>query len=179
MNRLLGAFSLRHWSIKYRIAIAVAVLFVAMVALTNALEMRLLREDMGRVLSDQQFTLVQRAAREIDTKFEISISVLAGSAAFITDADLAQPARLREQFRQKPGVLSLFDDLLVLNPAGRIVTDYPEVAGRTGVDASDRAFFRDVVKTHQTVISEPLLGKTRASPSCRWPRRSSRSTIAS
>ena len=60
--------------------------------------------------------------------------------------------------------MSFFDDLLVLNPAGRIVADYPELPGRAGVDASDRASSRDVVKTHQTVISEPLLGKTRGEP---------------
>jgi diguanylate cyclase (GGDEF)-like protein/PAS domain S-box-containing protein len=164
MNRILAAVRLRHWSIKYRIAFAVALLFVVMVALTNALQMRLLREDMGRVLSEQQFSLVQRTAREIDSKFETGISVLAGTAAFISDADMAQPARLREELHQKPGLLSFFDDLLVLNPAGRLVADYPELPGRTGVDASDRAFFRDVVRTHQTVISEPLLGKTRGEP---------------
>lgn len=164
MNRIWAAVRLSHWSIKYRIALAVALLFVVMVATTNALQTRLLREDMGRVLSDQQYTLVQRAAREIDSKFETGVSVLAGTAAFITEADMAQPARLREQFRQKPGLLAFFDDLLVINPAGRIVMDHPEVAGRIGVDASDRDFFREVVKTHQTVISEPLLGKTRGEP---------------
>ena len=99
MNRLYSVFRPKYWSLKYRIAIAVALLFVIMVTLTNALQMRLLREDMGHVLADQQYTLVQRAAREIDTKFETGISVLAGAAAFITDADMAQPARMREEFR--------------------------------------------------------------------------------
>jgi diguanylate cyclase (GGDEF)-like protein/PAS domain S-box-containing protein len=164
MNWLYAVFRPKYWSLKYRIAIAVAVLFVLMVTATNAVQMRLLREDMGRVLAEQQFTLVQRAAREIDTKFETGISVLAGAAAFVTDADMAQPLKMREEFRQKPGVLSFFDDILVLNPAGRIVVDYPEVAGRVGVDASDRSFFREVVRTHQTVISEPVLGKTRGEP---------------
>lgn len=164
MNWLYAAFRPRYWSLKYRIAISVALLFVLMVLGTNAVQMRLLREDLGRVLSEQQYTLVQRSARDIDQKFETGISVLAGTAAFITDADLAQPARLRDEIHRKPGVLSFFDDLLVLNPQGRIVSDWPEVAGRAGVDASDRAFFREVIRTHQTVISEPVLGKARGEP---------------
>jgi diguanylate cyclase (GGDEF)-like protein/PAS domain S-box-containing protein len=164
MNWLYSAFRPKYWSLKYKIAIAVGALFVVMVLATNALEMRLLREDLGHVLAEQQFTLVQRTARDIDQKFETGISVLAGTAAFITDADMAQPARLRDEVHRKPGVLSFFDDLLVLNTSGRIISDFPELAGRVGVDASDRAFFREVVRTHQTVISEPVLGKTRGEP---------------
>ncbi|HEY2627616.1 MAG TPA: diguanylate cyclase, partial [Usitatibacter sp.] len=89
---------------------------------------------------------------------------LAGTAAFITAADLSQPDRLREQLHARPALMAFFDDLIVLNPAGRIVTDYPEVPGRVGIDVSERQFYRDVVKKHQTVISEPLLGKTRGEP---------------
>ena len=103
MNRILAAVRLRHWSIKYRIAFAVALLFVVMVALTNALQIRLLREDMGRVLSEQQFTLVQRtAARD---RLEVRDRHLrAGGHRGLHQrcATCAQPARLREQFRQKP-----------------------------------------------------------------------------
>src|SRR5579862_3353089 len=164
MNWLYSVIRPRYWSLKYRIAIAVATLFVLMVLATNALQMRLLREDLGRVLSEQQFTLVQRTATDIDSKFETSIAVLAGTAALITDAGMGQPARLRDEFRQPPALHSFYDDILVLNPAGRIVADYPEVAGRAGVDASDRGFFKEVVRTHQTVISEPVLGKTRGEP---------------
>jgi diguanylate cyclase (GGDEF)-like protein/PAS domain S-box-containing protein len=164
MSRIIDAIRLRSWSLKYRIAIAVALLFIVVMAATNAVQMRLLRDDMGRVLAEQQYSLVQRTAKEIDLKFESGISVLAGTAALLTDADLSQPSRLREQLRQKPGVLFFYDDLLVLTPTGRILSDYPEVPGRAGVDASDRAFFKEVIRTHQTVISEPVLGKARGEP---------------
>ena len=164
MAPLLAKLRPRGWSLKYRIAFAVAVVFVVMVAITNALQMRLLREDLGRMLAEQQFTLVQRMAREIDAKFETGISVLASTAALITSTDVAQPLHLREEFRARPALLSFFDDILVLGPDGRILVDYPQVDGRAGVDASDRQFFREVVRTHQTVISEPQLGKTRGEP---------------
>jgi len=154
----------RGWSMKYRIAFAVALLFAFTVAATNALQLRLLRDDLGRLLAQQQFTLVQRLAREIDAKFETGIAVLAGTAAFITPADLAHPEQLREELRQRPALQSFYDDLLLLSPAGRVLVDYPQVEGRVGVDASDRAFFREVVRTHQTVISEPQVGKTRGEP---------------
>ena len=164
MKRLFSAFRLRAWSLKYRLAIAVGLLFAVTVLITNALQLRLLRNDVGRVLSEQQYTLVQRMAHEIDAKFDTGVAALAGTAAFVTEADIAQPERLREQLRARPALLAFFDDLIVLGPTGHIVTDYPEVPGRAGVDATDRAYYQEVVKKHQTVISEPLLGKTRGEP---------------
>ena len=164
MAPIFAALRPRAWSMKYRIAIAVAAVFVVVVFLTNALQMRLLREDLGGLLAGQQFTLAQHIAREIDTKFETGISVLAGTAAFISAADLAQPQRLRETLRQRPALYAFYDDLLVLSPGGRVLADYPQVEGREGIDASDRAFFREVVRTHQTVVSEPQIGKTRGEP---------------
>jgi diguanylate cyclase (GGDEF)-like protein/PAS domain S-box-containing protein len=154
----------KSWSIKDRVALAVALLFVVVVGAASTLQIQLLRNDFTQVLSEQQHSLVRRVAHEIDAKFETGVSALAGTAAFIDDTDLANPALLREQFRRRPALMALFDDLIILNPAGTIYVDFPEVAGRVGVDASDRAFFKEVLKTHQTVISEPVIGKTTREP---------------
>jgi diguanylate cyclase (GGDEF)-like protein/PAS domain S-box-containing protein len=151
-------------SIKNRVAFAVALLFVVVIGASSTLQMHLLRDDFTRVLSDQQYSLVKRVAGEIDAKFETSVSALAGTAAFIAAGDLAKPAELREQFRQRPALMALFDDLIILSPAGVGIVDFPEIAGRVGVDASDRAYFKELLRTHQTVISDPVIGKTRREP---------------
>src|SRR3974390_536768 len=127
MAGVLSKVRFKFWTIKDRVAIAVAVLFVVAVAASSAVQMRALREDFTRVLSDEQYSLVKRMAREIDAKFATSVRALAGTAAFITARDLAQPAMLREQFHERPALSAFFDDLLVLDPEGVIVVDYPEV----------------------------------------------------
>jgi diguanylate cyclase (GGDEF)-like protein/PAS domain S-box-containing protein len=51
-----------------------------------------------------------------------------------------------------------------MDARGRVIADYPETAGRAGIDASDRAYYRDVLAARRPVISEPLLGKVRREP---------------
>ena len=60
------------------------------------------------------------------------MAALAGTAAFITEADIKQPERFASSCAPRPALMAFFDDLIVLSPAGLIVTDYPEVAGRAG-----------------------------------------------
>ena len=164
LSRSLVKSPFNSWSIKDRVAAAVAVLFMVAVAVSSALQNRGLREDFTRVLAEEQYALVKRTAHDIDAKFAACVSALAGTAAFIRPADLAQPAQLREQFHERPSLMSFFDDVIVLGPDGIGIVDYPEVPGRANVNASDRSFFKEVVRTHQSVISEPLRGKTSGEP---------------
>jgi diguanylate cyclase (GGDEF)-like protein/PAS domain S-box-containing protein len=154
----------KYWSIKSRVALTVGLLFVAATGVVSIVQMQLLRAEHGRLISLQQYSLVERMARDIDAKFETGERALAGTAAYIDEKDLADPAKLRREFQEHPAWMALFDDLLVLGPDGIGIVDFPEVAGRAHVDASDREYFRRVVATRRSAISEPLLGKTRREP---------------
>ncbi|HEX3062707.1 MAG TPA: hypothetical protein VHP55_08535, partial [Usitatibacter sp.] len=155
---------MKPWSIKDRVAFAVALLFVAVLVVASTIQMRLLEGDFVRIVSDQQASLVARVAREIDSKFETGAGALSATAAFMDERDLADPPHIRKQFAERPSLLALFDDLLVQDPKGVVVTDFPELAGRAGLDASDRKYFKEVISNRSTVISEPVLSKTRHEP---------------
>jgi len=155
---------MKPWSIKDRVAFAVALLFVAVLVVASTIQMRLLEGDFVRIVSDQQASLVTRVAREIDSKFETGAGALSATAAFMDERDLADPPHIRKQFAERPSLLALFDDLLVQDPKGVVVTDFPELAGRAGLDASDRNYFKEVISNRSTVISEPVLSKTRHEP---------------
>jgi diguanylate cyclase (GGDEF)-like protein/PAS domain S-box-containing protein len=151
-------------SIKDRVALAVALLFVAVLGAASTLEMRLLETDFVRIVGEQQASLVGRVAGEIDSKFETGAGALSATAAFMDERDLADPDQIRNQFTERPSLSALFDDLLVQDSRGIIVVDFPMLAGRTGLDASDRPYFRDVMSARKTVISEPVIGRTRREP---------------
>ena len=155
---------MKPWSIKDRVAFAVALAFVAILVAASTIQMRLLEDDFVRIVSDQQASLANRVAHEIDGKFETCAGALSATAAFMDERDLADPAQIRKQFAERPSLLALFDDLLVQDAKGMVVTDFPQLAGRVGLDASDREFFRQVVANHNTVISEPVLSRTRREP---------------
>ncbi|HEX4780307.1 MAG TPA: diguanylate cyclase [Usitatibacter sp.] len=155
---------MKHLSIKERVAFSVALLVVAIMVVANMVQMQLLESGFVRIVSDQQASLVARVTREIDSKFETGAGALSATAAFMDERDLADPRQIRKQFAERPSLLALFDDLLVQDSKGTIVTDFPELAGRAGLDASDREYFRQVVAGHVTVISEPVLSRTRHEP---------------
>ncbi|HEX4332645.1 MAG TPA: diguanylate cyclase [Usitatibacter sp.] len=155
---------MRAWSIKERVAFAVALLVVAVLVVASTIQMRLLEDDFVRIVSEQQASLVARVAHEIDSKFETGAGALSATAAFMDERDLADPAQVRRQFAERPSLMALFDDLLVQDAKGIVVTDYPELAARKGLDASDRDYFKQVVSSRSTVISEPVLSRTRHEP---------------
>lgn len=151
-------------SIKTRATVGIALVCVALVAVIGAALVHLLREDFGRVAADQQYALSTRIAREIDARFESGTSVLVATASLIDGSALANAPGLRRELGRNPALQAIFDDVLVLDGRGRIVADYPEVEGRVGVDASDRAFFREVKMRLRPAVSEPLRGRARGIP---------------
>ena len=155
---------MRPWSIKDRVAFAAALAFAAVLVVASLVQMQLLEQDFVRIVAEQQASLVARVAGEIDSKFETGAGALSATAAFMDERNLAEPLQIRKQFAERPSLMALYDDLLVQDPKGILVADFPELAGRVGLDASDRGYFKDVMSSRSTVISEPLLGRTRREP---------------
>jgi diguanylate cyclase (GGDEF)-like protein/PAS domain S-box-containing protein len=153
-----------RWTIKDRVALGVALLFVAALIAVGAVQRRLMQADLARIVTDQQATMVNRVAREIDSKFETGANALSATAAFIDERDLSDPKKMRKDFAERPALLALYDDILVQDTKGIVIVDYPELAGRAGLNAGDREYFKEVLRTHSTVISEPVLSRTRREP---------------
>ena len=158
------ASALRHWSLKARISAAMAMLFVAAFVAAWFVQTRYLRVAYASVASAQVESDAARMAAEIDAKFATSRRVLEQSAEVIARERPTDPAAFAQHIRSRPALFTLFDDFLLLDLSGGIVADYPVVPGRRGVDLSDRAFFREALARSRTVVSDPLLGKTRREP---------------
>ena len=149
--------------IKVKVALATSITSVVVVGFVTAMQMRKLEEDFTRVLFAQQTALINRTAEELDDKLSMLLGIVAMSAKVQPLAIAHDPAALRAYYMDR-AVLSLFDDILVLDRNGQVIADLPEVAGRTKVNAGDRDFFKRVLATRQPLIAEPVIGRTGKQP---------------
>src|ERR1043166_4918179 len=151
-------------SIKSKLALVCAGMFIALVALITLVQMPLVRSEMAAVLSDQQFTLVTREAGDIDEKLALRRHVLASAAAMMPAAIVDDGEKLYWNYLDQPALLALFDDIYVFSPRGKVLTDLPRTEGRRGRDISERDYFKQTMASAQPVISQPFLGKTNNQP---------------
>ena len=155
---------LQRLSIRTRASLAAALLSTLVVVTLTAVVLQSLRDDFRAVLMSQQSSLVERAARELDAKLAQDVDILRVAAEKLADAHARGATDLRSLYSGDVGLLAHFDDLLVLDPNGQVLADVPPVPGRSTVNASDRAFFRQAMRTRKPVVSEPVLSKLRAEP---------------
>ncbi|WP_312435907.1 response regulator [Janthinobacterium sp.] len=149
--------------IKAKVALATSLTSVAMIALVTLVQVQRMRDDFTKVLLSQQTAMIDRTAEELDDKLGMLLDVITETARRQPAALMEQPAQLRDYYTQR-AMLALFDDVLVLDAHGKVVSDVPEVPGRSGIEVADREYFQTVMRTRQPMITEPLLGKTSGLP---------------
>jgi len=149
--------------IKVKVALATSATSIVMVGLLTVLELRRMQDDFTKVLFTQQTALINRTAEELDDKLTMLLGIVALSAQQTPPELMATPQQLRAFYR-RGAVLSLFDDLLVLDAHGIVAADLPDQGNRVGVDASDRAYFKRVMAEKKPFISEPLIGRVNKQP---------------
>ncbi|HEX5341890.1 MAG TPA: cache domain-containing protein, partial [Duganella sp.] len=149
--------------IKAKVALATSITSVLMIGLVTLVQTRRMQEDYTRVLFTQQTALINRTAQELDDKLTMLLDIIALSARNQPAALPLSEEPLRAYYNDR-AVLSLFDDLLVMNPQGKVISDLPRVPGRVGIDAADRAYFKTVMRTRKPMITEPLIGRANKQP---------------
>jgi PAS domain S-box-containing protein len=149
--------------IKAKVALATSITSVLMIGLVTLVQTQRMQEDYTKVLFTQQAALVSRTAQELDDKLTMLLDIIALSARNQPPALANSTEQLRDYYQNR-AVLALFDDLLVLNAEGKVISDLPLVPGRVGIDASDRAYFKTVMRTRKPMITEPIIGRANKQP---------------
>jgi len=126
---------------------------------------RMLREDMERVLGEQQFQAVSMMARDLDDGLTLRLQALQAVAQLATPALLADPPALQAWLAQKPIVLNLFNGgAWVAAADGVAIADVPLSAHRTGTAYIGVDVVASVLTDGRPQISSPMLGKKRQLP---------------
>ena len=149
--------------INVKVALATSITCVILIALVTVLQAQRLREDFTKVLFAQQDALINRTAQELDDKLTAMLDVVAQAARRQPRAIAGDPAALRAYYEDSV-LLSMFDDLMVMDADGVVIADLPQVEGRAGLSAADRAYFRKVIETRKPLVAEPVLGKAGKQP---------------
>jgi PAS domain S-box-containing protein len=149
--------------IKAKVALATSITSILMIALVTVVQMQRMKADFTKVLFTQQTALITRTAEELDDKLTMLLDIIALSARQ-QPVDIAGSTERLRAYYQDRAVLALFDDLLVLSPQGVVIADAPIQPGRVGIDASDRAYFRTVMRTRKPLIAEPVVGRSHGQP---------------
>lgn len=119
---------------------------------------RFLREDLTELVSSQQTAMAEAVAQDIDARIQDRLRLLKRLAQTLPPALLDQPEALQawlgERYQLNP-VFSL--GVLVVDTHGRVLADYPKVAGRAGSFIVDNPDFMRVVQG-EGGVGRPRLG---------------------
>ena len=74
------------------------------------------------------------------------------------------PEWLGYELRKNDALLAWFDAIVVSNSNGIIVSDWPAVAGRVGLDTAEFEYFRMLRGTRRPYVSEPFVGRASEMP---------------
>lgn len=152
-------------SLKLRFSIVVSIGVLALVSGMGAILMHYAQKDLLATLSKQQLGLVSRVADDLDARLKLAMDALTASAGTLPRELLADPDGFTAFHAQHPALLQIFDEIMIVSPAGRVTAAYPQVGGPfIGVDVHERAYFQRAMAFAKPVISDPLRGKVTGQP---------------
>ncbi|WP_374581338.1 response regulator [Pseudoduganella sp.] len=149
--------------INVKVALATSITSIVMIAVVTVLQAQRLRQDFTKVLFAQQNAIVTRTAEELDDKLTALLDVISQTARKQPRRLLGDPAALRDWYEER-AMLSIFDDVILLDPNGTVVADVPLIPGRVGVSIGEREYFKQVVATRKPLIAGPVKSKVSGQP---------------
>ncbi len=150
-------------SLKLRFSIVVSIGALALVSGMGAILMHYAQKDLLATLSTQQLGLVTRVGDDLDVRLKLALDSLTASAGALPRELLADPAGFSALQAQQPALLQMFDEIMIVSPAGRVTAAYPQEPF-IGIDVHERAYFQRAMAFAKPVISDPLRGKVTGQP---------------
>ena len=118
-----------------------------------------LRQDLQRVLGEQQLALVTAMADNIDKDVRVRIQALEALARDLAPALKLAPAAVQAELMHRPGYQALFNrGVFVLSQDGRAMADNPHAPGRVGRNYGDELDVARVLEEGTPVVGRLRLG---------------------
>ncbi len=152
-------------SLKSRVLVLTLGIFLVSIWSLSFYVVRILKDDLQIMLSEQQFANVSQMAALIDGALEDRLQSLEIIAASLNPAVLRNPARLQTALNEQVLALRLFNGgIFVADARGTAIADAPQVAGRLGTNYMDRSSVALPLKDGRSMIGKPALGKKLLAP---------------
>ncbi len=154
----------RFASLKVKLTLGAVLLGVVLLFVQSMLHYSVLRGSLLERIEIDQFALVSEVAAGLDEKIEERLKALS-EAALGARLPIDGPLPPLEAFlANEKALLTMFDDLYIFDPRGVLRVDWPEKAGRRGLDMSSRDYIRGVRQQRMAVVSQPVIGRSTRQP---------------
>ncbi|MEI8157741.1 MAG: cache domain-containing protein, partial [Burkholderiales bacterium] len=154
----------RH-SLKTRVTLLTLALFVIGIWALAFYASRLLRDDMQRMLGEQQFSTVSVLAHEISDRLDDRVQALETVAKDAGPAMLVNADAVQALLVQRPLLQLMFNGgVFATGIDGTAIADLPLSAGRIGTNYFDRESVSIPLKEGKTMIGRPNIGKKLGAP---------------
>ncbi|MBI5909388.1 MAG: PAS domain S-box protein, partial [Betaproteobacteria bacterium] len=152
-------------SLKTRVTLFTLAIFLIGIWSLAFYASRMLREDMQRLLGEQQFSTVSFIAADVNHEVNDRLRALETMAGIVSPAMLGNTAALQAFLEQQPIVQVLFNGgLIAYRLDGTAIADFPLSAGRIGINHMDRDFLVAALKEGKSTIGRPVMGRKLQSP---------------
>jgi signal transduction histidine kinase len=146
-------------SIKTRVTLITLAIFMISIWTLTFYVSRMLREDLERVLSEQQFSTASIMAAQVNQDLDDRLRSLEVVAGEVSLAIMGNSAALQTLLEHRPIFQRLFNaGIFATRLDGVAIADVPISTGRIGMNSGDRAWMIEALKGKST-IGRPIIGK--------------------
>ena len=152
-------------SLKTRVTLFTLGIFLVSIWSLALYASRMLREDIVRLLGEQQFSTVTFMASEVQRQVDDRFKALGAVATSISPELLGKPQDLQKHLEQRPIFQAFFNaGIYVTGPDGVARASIPVTAQRVGVNYLDRDYIRIPLQRGSPAIGQPVMGRQVKAP---------------
>ncbi len=152
-------------SIKTRVTISVLLIFLLSLWAMTFYTSLSLRQDLQKLLGEEQLTKANYVANRINDEFEERFLALSSIAANITPALLNKPEQLQIFLERYSEFRQLFNGGMFITQAdGTAYASVPRLVQRAKLNFFDRDYIRTPIETGKKIIGRPVLGRQLIAP---------------
>ncbi|MDP3540540.1 MAG: EAL domain-containing protein [Azonexus sp.] len=156
----MNAPTFQRLSLKTRVTLFTLAIFVVGIWSLSFYASHLLREDMQRLLGEQQFSTVSVIASEINDDLSERKLALEAIALQLSPLNMRDAATLQNLLEQRPLLQHIFNGgVWAAGIDGIAVADVPRSAQRIGTNYLSVDFIASTIKEGKATISKPVIGK--------------------
>lgn len=152
-------------SLKTRVTLVALAIFIGGIWSLAFYASRMLREDMQRLLGEQQFTSATFIARNLNQEMDDRLYALENVGRKLAPAILANPAALQTFLEDRTVFQRLFNaGIITYARDGTAIAEVPSSSERVGVNYIGRDFIAAALNDGKATISAPVIDKKLQAP---------------
>ena len=156
---------LRPVSLKTRVTLLTLVIFQLTLWALVLYAGQLLREDLERVIGEQQLSVVCIIADELDHQVRERFSALRIISNGIRPEEMDRPAKLQPHLDRRPFIQELFNfGLFIVGADGRVMARTPQAPEAIGLDLGDRDYVSVALKDGRASVGKPVANRFSREP---------------